>query len=155
LVEDKMRQVISAIKQHLEESNRKLVLDFIMEHPDRSPSFEKALEADVLYALTHVDEDTTIKRNKKNNYDFLLPNLDMKIEFKATRHGGKNQLNEIRFGRKGKRIADYYLLIAPKNPFTIYFLKECQDMNYKMVVDEIYGKNQYVLALIESPPMSS
>jgi hypothetical protein len=100
-----------------------------MEHPDRRPSFEKALEADVLYALTHADRDATIKGNKINNYDFLLPNLNMKIEFKATRHGGKNKLNEIRFGRKGKRIADYYLLIAPKIPNTIDFLKECQDMN--------------------------
>ena len=150
-----MRQVVFAIKQHFEESNRKLILDFIMEHPDRRPSFEKALEADVLYALTHVDKDATIKGSKINNYDFLLPNLDMKIEFKATRHGGKSQLNEIRFGRKGKRIADYYLLIAPKIPNTVDFLKECKDMNYKMVVEEIYGKHQYVLALIESPPMSA
>jgi hypothetical protein len=155
LVEDKMRQVVSAIKQHFEESNRKTILDFIMEHPDRGPSFEKALEADVLYALTRVDKDATMKGNKINNYDFLLPNLDIKIEFKATRHDGKSQLNEIRFGRKGKRIADYYLLIAPKTPKTIDFLKNCQDMNYKMVVEEIYGKHQYILALIESPPMSA
>ena len=149
-----MRQVVSVIKQQFEEFNRIRILDFIMDYPDRRPSFEKALEADVLYALTHVDRDATIKGNKINNYDFLLPNLNMKIEFKATRHGGKSQLNEIRFGRKGKRIADYYLLIAPKIP-TINFLKECQDMNYKMVVEEIYGKHQYVLALIESPPMSA
>ena len=68
-----MRQVVLPIKQHFEESNRKLILDFIMEHPDRSPSFEKALEADVLYALTQVDKDATIKGNKKNNYDFSYP----------------------------------------------------------------------------------
>ena len=150
-----MRQVVSIIKQQFQEFNRIRILDFIMEHPDRRPSFEKALEADVLYALTQVDKDAAIKGNKTNNYDFLLPNLDMKIEFKATRHGGNNQLNEIGFGRKGKRIADYYLLIAPKIPNTIDFLKECKEMNYKMVVEEIYGKNQYVLALIESPPMSA
>ena len=150
-----MRQVVSIIKQQFQEFKRIRILDFIMEHPDRRPSFEKALEADVLYALTQVDKDAAIKGNKTNNYDFLLPNLDMKIEFKATRHGGNNQLNEIRFGRKCKRIADYYLLIAPKIPNTIDFLKECKEMNYKMVVEEIYGKNQYVLALIESPPMSA
>ncbi len=149
-----MRLVVSVIKQHLEESYRIRILDFIMEYPDRRPSFEKVLEADVLYALTQIDRDATIKGNKVNNYDFHLPNLDMNIEFKATRYGGKRQLNEIRFGKKGKRVADYYLLIAPKNP-VISFLKECQDMNYKMVVEEIYGEHQYILALIESPPMSA
>ena len=56
-----MRQVVSIIKQQFQEFNRIRILDFIMEHPDRRPSFEKALEADVLYALTQVDKDAAIK----------------------------------------------------------------------------------------------
>jgi hypothetical protein len=147
--ENKMKTVISSIKNHFESSmpDRKLIMDFIIEDLKNRPSFEKILEGDILYTLTKVDKDTTIKGNKYQNYDFRLPNLNMEIEFKATRQGSSGQFDEIINGKPGKGLAEYYLLIATNTSKTKEFLKKCHARKYEMIDENLY--NNYVIAIIK------
>ena len=144
-----MQTVISSIKNHFESStpDRKMIMDFIIEDLKNRPSFEKILEGDILYALTKVDKGTTIKGNKNQNYDFRLPNLDMEIEFKATRKGSPGQFNEIFNGKPGKGLAEYYLLIATNTSKTKEFLNNCHARKYEMIAEKLY--NNYIMALIK------
>ncbi len=93
---EKMNTVLKKIKDQFLEFRRIEILDFIMDNTGARPSFERAVGADVLYALTNLDGSATKQGTTGRDYDFKLPNLDMKIEFKAVRTTGYDQFKEIR-----------------------------------------------------------